>query len=345
MKWHCMFALVLSLTCLLAVPRAFGDEKKKEKVAPVKQAAPAPKAQAAPSAPPARRGPQSGAQTTQAPPKATPARTGPHPGTPTTQAAPNAPSANPGSQSPAPATKTGPHFGGAKPASVQTGAGQSGTATAGASKRVAGTLATRQPRERPEYAPPDAQVVLSPEVIESDTSVPAPPEVIESVTPVPAQDPDSPLTTAFIEAATAPPAPVNFIEPVIPVLPPPKVNETVTQNEKSTGISQVEEPVVKSPIDHRVPQKKFVGPSHLSVVEPSTVRKVDGQYAIWNHGSAQGVQVGDEVKLVRGAEQIGRGQVIAVRANDCDVEIAETYAVASVAVGDGVKLLRRSFTP
>ena len=384
MKWHRVFGLMLSLTCLLAVPRVFGSDKSedsKKKVVPAKQAAPPPKAQPAPNAAPARTSPQSSAQPTQAVPNATPARTGPQPGIQPTQATPSVPSAKTGSQSGAPAAKTGPHLGTLKPVAEQTGPAGS----AGAPKRVVGTSAKKQPRERSEYVPSDAQdtsspedigtdtavpesptqdqdVALSPEVIKALTAVPESPtqdqdvalspEVIRALTAVPespTQDQDVALSPEAIKALTAVPAPTKFIEPVPPirnrdVAPLPRVTEVVTQNEKTTGRSQVVEPAVKPPIAQRVPQKK-VGPSQLSVGEPSMVRKVDGQYAVWNHGSAQGVQVGDEVKLVRGAEQIGRGQVIAVRANDCDLEIAETYAVASVSVGDRVKPLGRAVMP
>lgn len=351
MKWHRVCGLMLSLTCLVAVPRVFGNDKSedsKKKAVPAKQAAPPPKVQPAPNAAPASTGSQSGTRTTQALPSATPAKTGPQSGTQTTQAAPSVPSAKTGSQFGTPAAKTGLHLGAAKPVAKQTGAG----GTAGAPKSVVGTSAKKQHRERSEYVPADAQDAPSSEAIEADTAVPESPSVIESAPPVPAPDEDPVLTPADIEAAMAALAPANLIEPVatpVPardrdVAPLPKVTEVVTQNEKTTGRSQVVEPAVKPPIAQRVPQKK-VGPSQLSVGEPSMVRKVDGQYAVWNHGSAQGVQVGDEVKLVRGAEQIGRGQVIAVRANDCDLEIAETYAVASVAVGDRVKPLGRAVMP
>jgi hypothetical protein len=353
MKWHRVFGLVLSLTCLLAVPRAFANDKSedsKKKAAPAKQPAPPPKAQPAPSAPPARTSPQPVAQPAQAAPNATPAKTVLQSGYQPTQAAPNVPSAKTGSQSGAPATKTGLHLA-PKPVAEQT----SPVGTASAPKSVAGTPAKKQPRERSEDVPSDAQDAPSSEVIETNAAVPESPSVIEPVAPVPVPEEEHVLTPADIENATAPLAPANLTEPVTPhpvtpvpardsdVAPLPKVSEVVTQNEKTTVRSQVVEQVVK-PIDHRVPQKKN-GPSQLSVGEPSMVRKVDGQYAVWNHGSAQGVQVGDEVKLVRGAAQIGRAQVIAVRANDCDLEIVETYAVALVAVGDRVKPLGRAIMP
>ncbi|HYM62869.1 MAG TPA: hypothetical protein VEZ11_18430 [Thermoanaerobaculia bacterium] len=187
--------------------------------------------------------------------------------------------------------------------------------------------------------------------VESDSPEPAPPEDIESATPVPVQDDDA-LSLELIEKITAGPAPLKFMAPVTQVPPrghegPPSAKgiEIVTPNQRPTVSPQVKEPIVKSSADHRTDQKKVAGLSHPSVVPPSAVRKIDGQYAVWILGSAQGVKVGDEVSLVRGGEKIGRGQVIAVRADDCDLEIAETYAVASVAVGDGVKLLKRAITP
>jgi ribosomal protein L24 len=237
----------------------------------------------------------------------------------------------------------------------------------------------------PSYVPPDAQdIALSPEVIEAATAVAAPPKLIETAASAPAGDEDVALSPELIEAAIAAQASPSVIEPVasasaqdraalsseaiqvaavpaapkvITSLPPvpaqdqdialsPQAIEAVIQAEKVTRTSPVEGPPVKAPVEHRVHRKAVVVPAQPIVAnEPSAVRKVDGQYAVWNHGSAQGIEVGDEVKVLRGEEQIGRGQVIAVRENDCDLEISETYAVASVAVGDQVKLLARTITP
>lgn len=69
------------------------------------------------------------------------------------------------------------------------------------------------------------------------------------------------------------------------------------------------------------------------------VRRVEGSYLVWARGASHGLRSGMAVRFLRGGREVGRGQVLSMRATESDVEVFEfTGGIAGIEVGDVVAL-------
>lgn len=62
--------------------------------------------------------------------------------------------------------------------------------------------------------------------------------------------------------------------------------------------------------------------------------RVEGAYAVWERGAAHGIRPGMELRFLRSELEVGRGQVLSVRARDCDVEVFSTIGIDGLRGGD-----------